>query len=469
MADRPLPDLSRPRRIHIVGVAGAGMSAIATVLAGMGHEVTGSDAAGGSALPRLEAAGVRVHIGHDPAWVEGAEMVAVSTAVPASDPEVSAAQRVGVPVVRRAEILASICRLKRTVGVSGTHGKTTTSSMLAVLMRHAGLRPSIIVGGDIAGIGSGAVWEPSGEWMVVEADESDGTFLELGCESIVVTSVSADHLDHYGTRQEIDAAFARFVDDAPGPAVICADDPGASQLIGGVCPPSRAWAYGLSERSRVTVSGISLGRFGAEFDLHDKERPRGRFAVAAPGLHNVLNATAAVTAAVSLGCGWDAARDGLAAFAGVGRRFELKGESGGVVFVDDYAHNPEKVAAALAAARDGGWPRVLAVFQPHRFTRTQALWREFGPALAGADILVVTEVYGAGEEPIPGVTGEMVATAAREASPGADVRYEPALEGAARLVAGLLRPGDLCLTMGAGDVTNLSAIIRDLLDGARSA
>lgn len=467
MDDEQLPDLSRPTRIHIVGVAGAGMSAIAAVLAGMGHEVSGSDAAGGGAVARLEAAGVRVHVGHDPAWIDGAEVVAVSTAVPSSDPEVAAAHRRGIRVVRRAQILAAICRLKRTIGVSGTHGKTTTSSMLAVLMRHAGLRPSMIVGGDVAGIGSGAVWEPAGEWIVVEADESDGTFLELGCESVVVTSVSADHLDHYGTRQEIDTAFRRFVEEVPGPAIICADDPGASPLIARVRPATRAWSYGLSERARVRVSGISLRRFVAEFDLHDDGRPRGRFAVAAPGLHNVLNAAAAVTAAVSLGCGWDAAREGIAAFEGVGRRFELKGDSGGVAFVDDYAHNPEKVAAALAAAGDGGWQRVVVVFQPHRFTRTQALWREFGPALAGADVLVVTDVYGAGENPIPGITGELVASAARDASPGADVRYERSLEDAARLLAGLLQPGDLCLTMGAGDVTKLSTMVKDLLDGGQ--
>lgn len=460
-----IPDLSRPRRVHIVGVAGAGMSAIATVLVAMGHHVTGSDAAAGPALERLKDAGVEVHVGHDPAWVDGAEIVAVSTAVPATDPEVQAANGRGINVTRRSQILAAVCREKRTVGVSGTHGKTTTSSMLAVVLRHAGSRPSMVIGGDVAGIGSGAVWEPDGEWMVVEADESDGTFLELGCEAVVVTSVSADHLDHYGTRQEIDAAFRRYVSVADGPAVICADDPGSKALIPAVVPPDRALTYGTWAGSRVRVSGIELRRFGVEFDLHEDGRPRGRFSVPVPGMHNVLNASAAITAAVSIGTGWDEARAGIASFGGVGRRFELRGESGGVSFVDDYAHNPEKVAAAIAAARDGRWERVVAVFQPHRFTRTQALWREFGPALAGPDVLVVTDIYAAGEDEIPGISGELIARAVRGASPGSDILYEPTIEGAARLLARLLRPGDLCLTMGAGDVTKLASMVISLREG----
>ena len=445
------------------------MSAIATVLAAMGHRVSGSDAAGGAPVGRLRDAGVDVHVGHDPAWIGDAEILAASTAVPASDPELRAARARGIPVLSRAQILAGICRQKRTVGVSGTHGKTTTSSMLAVVLRHAGFRPSMVIGGDVAGIGPGAVWDPQGEWMVVEADESDGTFLELGCESVVVTSVSADHLDHYGTRDEIDSAFRRFVSDAPGPAVICADDPGASALVADIEPEGRARTYGLSPGARFRAGEVSLERFGARFDLHEDGQPRGRFVLQAPGLHNVLNASAAITAAVSIGAGWEAAREGIAAFQGVGRRFELKGESRGVTFVDDYAHNPEKVSAALAAARDGRWDRIVAVFQPHRFSRTQALWREFGPALAGADILVVTAVYGAGEDPIPGVSGELVARAARESSPGSDIRFEPTLEGAARLLAGLLRPGDLCLTMGAGDVTRLPALVTARREGSTDA
>jgi UDP-N-acetylmuramate--alanine ligase len=455
------PDLSRPARVHVVGAAGAGMSAIATVLLEMGHRVSGSDAAGGYALERLRGLGAEVHVGHDAAWVGDADLVAVSTAVPAGDPEVRAARERGVRVVRRSEILAAICRQKRTIGVSGTHGKTTTASMLAVLLRHAGLRPSMVVGADIVGIGGGALWDPGGEWMVVEADESDGTFLELGCEAVVVTSVGSDHLDHYGTLERIEAAFRRFVSEAPGPAVICADDPGAAALGPYVDPPGRSWTYGVAPSARLRVSDVSLRRFGAGFDVAEEGGHRTRLEVSVPGMHNVLNASAAFAAAVSIGVGWEAAGEGIAAFEGAARRFELRGESAGVTFVDDYAHNPEKVAAALAAARDGGWKRVVAVFQPHRFTRTQARWRDFGPALAGADVLIVTDVYAAGERPVPGVTGELVARAAKEASPDSDVHYEPTLAGAERVLAGLLRPGDLCITLGAGDVTTLAGRLID--------
>ena len=460
-------DLSGHTRVHVVGVAGAGMSAIAEVLLAMGHTVSGSDASGGRALERLRDLGADVRVGHDPAAVEGADIVAVSTAVPPEDTEVAAAVQRGIAVVRRSEILGAICRQKRTIGVSGTHGKTTTAAMLSILLRQAGLSPSLIVGGDIVGLGNGAVWDPAGEWMVVEADESDGTFLELGCEAVVVTSVGPDHLDYYGTLEGVEAAFRRFVREAPGPAVVCADDPGAAALAPAI-PPARSVTYGVAPLASYRVSGVSLRRFGADFLIHDSVRRReGRCEIAVPGMHNVLNAAAAVAAAVSIGVGWEDALEGIAAYRGVGRRFELRGERAGVTFVDDYAHNPEKVAAALQAARDGRWQRIVAVFQPHRFTRTQALWKQFGPALAGADVLIVTDVYAAGEQSIPGVTGELVAAAVREASPRSDVRYEPSLDDVEVALSELLQPGDLCLTMGAGDVTTLPTRLID--DGGRGA
>ena len=459
-------DLSGRTRVHLVGVAGAGMSAIAEVLLAMGHTVSGSDAAGGKALERLRDLGADVRVGHDPAAVEGVDVVAVSTAVPPTDPEVAAAVQRGITVARRSEILAGICRQKRTIGVSGTHGKTSTAAMLSILLRHAGLSPSLIVGGDIVGLGNGAVWDPAGEWMVVEADESDGTFLELGCEAVVVTSVGPDHLDYFGTFDGVEAAFRRFVSEAPGPAVLCADDAGAAALAP-VIPPDRSMTYGVAPLARYQVSGVSLRRFGAQFVLSDaRQELEGRCEIAVPGMHNVLNATAAVVAAVSIGVEWGDALQGIAAYRGVGRRFELRGERAGVTFVDDYAHNPEKVAAALQAARDGGWERIVAVFQPHRYTRTQALWRQFGPALAGADVLIVTDIYAAGEQPIPGISGELIAEAVKEASPRSDVRYEPSLDDAERVLSELLRPGDLCLTLGAGDVTVLPA--RLIGDGDRS-
>ena len=455
--DAEIPDLARRSKIHVVGAAGAGMSAIATVLVQMGHGVTGSDAAGGPVLERLRAAGVQVHVGHDPSWVDGADLVAASTAVPAEDPELAEARARGIPVLRRSQILAAICRQKRTIGVSGTHGKTTTASMLAVLLHRAGLRPSMVIGGDIAGVGPGARWESEGEWLVVEADESDGTFLELGCDTVVVTSVGSDHLDYFQTPAGVEAAFRRFVSEAAGSVVLCADDPGAAALVSSVAPPERALTYGLSPHARIRVGEVTLGRFTAGFSISDGGEDRGRVELAVPGLHNVLNAAGAVAAATVAGVGWDEAREAIAGYAGVSRRFQWRGESAEVTFVDDYAHNPDKVAAALAAARDGGWQRIVAVFQPHRYTRTEALWREFGPALAAADVVVVTDIYPAGEKPIPGVDGSMIATAVREASPAVDVRYAPSLDDAERLLREVLRSGDLCLTLGAGDITELAA------------
>ena len=463
------PDLSSRRSVHIVGVAGSGMSAIATVLLGMGHRVSGSDASGGPALRRLRALGADVHSGHDPAWVGRAEILAVSSAVPGDDPEVVEALRRGIPVLRRSQLLAAICRRKRTIAVSGTHGKTSTSAMLAVLMRGAGMKPSMVIGGDIAGVGAGAAWEPDGEWLVVEADESDGTFLELGAEMVVVTSVGADHLDYFGTREAIESAFMQFAAAAPGPAVICDEDRGSASLAralqtlheaeasGATDVAPNVLTYGRGEGATIRISDVSLQRFGAEFSLSERGEDRGRFALAVPGLHNVINATGALAAATAAGVAWDPARSALAGYRGVGRRFEMRGRAGGVTFVDDYAHNPEKVSAAIAAARDGEWPRIVAVFQPHRYTRTEALWREFGPALAGLDVLIVTDVYPAGEARLPGVTGKLIADAVEASSPAVTVYYEPSLEDAERRLSEVLRPGDLCLTMGAGDVTTLPA------------
>jgi UDP-N-acetylmuramate--alanine ligase len=451
----PTPELLVPRWVHIVGVAGAGMSAIATVLAEMGHKVTGSDAAGGPVLARLERLGVEVHVGHVPDVAASADMVAVSSAIPDHDPEVVEARRRGVKVWTRSAVLAAVCRQRRTAAVSGSHGKTTTSSMLAVVLREAGWHPSVIVGGDIAGIGTGAIWDPAGEWMVVEADESDGTFVQLGAEVAVVTSVSSDHVDFYGTRHELDQAFARFLSEATGPAVVCLDDPGGAAVASRL--ERDLVTYGTSLESDVRIDGVELSGDSASFSLREGGRVHKPVHLSVPGLHNVLNATAAISVAASIGVPWDRAIEGLAAYRGVARRFERRGTAAGVTFVDDYAHNPEKVAAALATARDGSWSRVVAVFQPHRYSRTEALWREFGPALSEADVLVVTGIYAAGESPRAGVSGRLIADAVREASPGTDVRYVETLDEAEMLLRSELRVGDLCLTLGAGDITLLAS------------
>lgn len=444
------PDLSTPRRIHLVGIGGAGMSAIATVLAGMGHRVSGSDLRGSPALDRLRGLGIEVHVGHAGAQVGRAELVAISTAVGPANPEVAAARSAGIPVLRRAEVLSAITSARRTVAVAGTHGKTTTSSMLTLILLEAGWRPSFVIGGELNEIGSGAAWS-DGEWLVVEADESDGTFLELAAEVAVVTSVEPDHLDHYGSFPELVAAFGRFLAGAPGPRVACRDQPAAAR----VAEEAGAVTFGVHAAADYRIDALDLTRSGSRFSLVHEGSEVASVEMFVPGRHNAANGAAAAVAALLVGVPSEAVSNGLARFTGVARRYQLRGEWGGVTFVDDYAHLPGEVVPVLDAAALGGWSRVVCVFQPHRFTRTAALAPDFAHAFDGADLLVVTDVYGAGEAPIPGVSGKLVVDAVLDASPRLPVAYLP---GRTELVAYLranLRPGDLCLTLGAGDLTSL--------------
>jgi UDP-N-acetylmuramate--alanine ligase len=443
-------DLSRPRRIHVVGVGGAGMSAIAAVLAAMGHTVSGSDLKESGALTRLRALGVDVAVGHRAEHVADVDLVAVSTAVPPTNPEVVAADHAGIAVVRRAEVLAAIAATRRCIAVSGTHGKTTTSSMLALVLVAGGGRPSFIVGGELNEIGGGAVWD-DGELFVVEADESDGTFVELPADRVVVTSVEADHLDYFGSIDAIESAFDRFVAQAPGPNVVCVDDPLARQLA----ERHGALTYGTSHDADYAIVDVSSGRSWVRFALlHDGQR-LGELHLPVPGTHNARNATAALVAGLHLGVPFDVAAGALGRYAGVARRFEFRGSVDGVTLVDDYAHNPGKVAAVLAAAASGGWERVVCVFQPHRFTRTAALWRDFGPAFGDADLVAVTDVYGAGEAPVPGVTGKLVVDSVLDVFPWKRVAYLPRRVDVVSYLRDELRPGDLCLSLGAGDITAL--------------
>ncbi|MEY2421656.1 MAG: UDP-N-acetylmuramate--alanine ligase [Acidimicrobiaceae bacterium] len=448
-------DLTKPRRVHIVGVGGAGMSAIATVLVAMGHHVSGSDLKDSAGLRRLETAGVRVHVGHDAGHVGDADLVAVSTAIPERNPEVVAAKERDVPVVRRAEILAAIASTRRCVAVSGTHGKTTTSSMLALALVQAGLEPSFIIGGELNEIGGGAVWS-DGDLFVVEADESDGTFVELPAEIAIVTNVEADHLDFYGSLDAIEASFDRFL-QAPGPNVVCADDPIAARLG----RAHGAVLYGTSEDADVRIVDPVSQRSGSSFTLVRGDEVLGDLRLPVPGLHNMRNATAATIAALSLGAPFDACQSALARYAGVARRFEYKGRARGVTFVDDYAHNPGKVRALLEGARAGGWRRIVCAFQPHRYSRTAALAAEFGEAFDDADIVAIMDVYAAGEPPQPGVTGKLVVDAVLDRHPWKRVAWVPGRDDILTYLALELRPDDLCLTVGAGDVTSLSGEIVD--------
>ena len=444
-------DLSRPQSIHVIGIGGAGMSAIAEVLVAMGHRVSGSDQRPSPVLDRLHALGVDARVGHEADNIGAdVDLVAVSTAIDAGNPEVLAARASGVPVLRRAEVLAALTRLRRTIAVAGTHGKTTTSALLACALAAAGLEPSFVVGGTLAAFGSGARWG-SGEWLVVEADESDGTFLDLDVEMAIVTSVEPDHLEHYGGFEELVDAFALFLTGATGPRLVCADDPVAARLGAA----ASAGTYGFDPAAGVRIADYDVARGTTSVTLVSDGAELGRVRVPLPGRHNARNATAAVAAALLAGAAFDGAAAGVGGFEGVGRRSQVRGERDGVTYVDDYAHLPGEVAPTLAAAREGGWGRVVCVFQPHRFSRTEALWADFADAFDDADVVVVTEIYAAGEPPRPGVSGRLVADAVRDAHPGFRVEWLPERADVVAFLRRELQPGDLCLTLGAGDLTTL--------------
>lgn len=436
--------------VHVVGVGGAGMSGIATVLAGMGHRVSGSDLKDSSVLRRLRLQGVDVHVGHDAGHLPAAvDCLVVSTAIPDHNPEVRAAREAGVPVLRRAEALRAVTRTRRTVAVSGTHGKTTTSSMLALVLRSAGWSPSFLIGGEVNEVGANAVHD-EGDWLVVEADESDGTFVELEAEAVVVTNVEPDHLEHYGGFEGLVDAFREFL-AAPGPVVACADDRTSAALAAEV---EGAVTYGFAEGADHRLAGYEPRASGSHFVLRAPDGRAVEVDLPVPGRHNALNAAGAAAVALELGVEPDAVRSALGRFAGVSRRLEFRGRVDGVTVVDDYAHLPSEVRAAISAAREGGgWERVIAVFQPHRYSRTATLWRDFAHAFDEADVVVLTDVYAAGEPPRPGVSGELILRSVLEAGGAGRVLYLPRRADVEAHLPALARSGDLVLTLGAGDIT----------------
>ena len=448
-------DLSRPRAIHVIGAGGTGMAPITTVLAAMGHRVTGSDVKESPVIERLRALGVEVTIGQRAENIgPDVEAVTRSTAIPDTNVEVVETLRRGLPLLRRADALAGICAERRTIAVAGSHGKTTTTSMLALVLGEAGMRPSFIVGGELRS-GGNAVWdEPAGDdrgWFVVEADESDGTFLELGAEVALVTSVEPDHLEYWGGWPQLEAAFDRFVAAAPT-RVVCLDDDGAAAAGA----PHGAVTYGTTEGADYRMSDVTGGRTGTSFTVDRRGERLGEVVLPVPGIHNARNACAALATALEIGVPFEPAARALARYAGVARRFQFRGERDGVTFIDDYAHLPGEIRSMLAAARDGGWRRIVCVFQPHRYSRMAALPpTDFADAFDDADVLVLTEIYAQGEAPRPGVTGKRVLDAVLDAHPGRRAFWFPGRADLASNVRSILRPGDLCLTLGAGDLTLL--------------
>src|SRR5881296_3262675 len=441
----------RYQQIHFVGIGGAGMSGIAEILLNLGYRVTGSDIRRSETIERLEALGAKVFIGHEAAHVEGAHVVVYSSAVARDNIEVQVARQRAIPVIPRAEMLAELMRLKYGIAVAGTHGKTTTTSMVGAVLAEGRYDPTIIVGGRVANLGSNARLG-QGDYLVAEADESDGSFLKLAPTLAVVTTVDAEHLDHYGTLEAIREAFVAFVNKVPfyGAAVLCLDQPNIQLLIPRI--EKRIVSYGLESGADLVARRLHLSGMTSRFEVYQRDSLLGEVTLQIPGRHNVLNALAAIGVGLDLEIPFPVIQKALAGFSGVQRRFQILGRARGVTVVDDYGHHPAEIRATLAAAKAGFDCRVVTVFQPHRYTRTRDLRQEFLTAFNQADVLIVLDIYAAGEAPIPGVTAEDLAEGIR-AHGHRDVTY---LGGdRARVVTHLgevTRPGDLVLTLGAGDV-----------------
>ncbi len=450
------------QRIHLVGIGGIGMSGIAEVLLTLGYSVAGSDTRLSTITERLENLGATIFEGHQAAHVAGAHVVVVSSAVKADNPEVVEAHRRKIPVIPRAEMLAELMRLKYGIAVAGAHGKTTTTSLVASVLAAAHLDPTFVVGGRVNQAGTTAR-VGKGEYFVVEADESDRSFLMFAPVVAVVTTIDREHLDQYASLEDIQSAFLQFVNRVPfyGAAVLCLDEPNVQSIIPNVKRP--IITYGTSSQADLVISDVQLRGLGSAFRLTYKGDDLGMFELPhPPGIHNVRNAAAAAAVALYLNVASDLIREGLAKFAGVGRRFDVKGTVNNIVVIDDYGHHPAEIRATLEAARECKFNRLLVLFQPHRFTRTQHLWDDFVRAFNQADVLALVDIYPASEAPIPGITSEALANSIREAG-HKNVNYYHSMQDAIEFILREARPGDAVLTIGAGNVSRASNELMVLL------
>lgn len=442
------------RHLHFAGIGGAGMCGLAELLHREGLQVSGCDLQASEATARLQQLGIAVALGHDPSHLEGADVLVISSAVPASNPEVEAARAAGVPVIRRAEMLGEVSRLKWTVAVAGTHGKTTTTSLAGHILTAAGLDPTVAVGGRVHLLGAHARLGRS-QYLVCEADEYDRSFLALHPVLAVITNVEAEHLDTYGTVEAMEDAYVAFASRTPfyGATIACLDDPGVRRLLPRL--GRRVVTYGESPQADVSAREVSFSPAATHCRVVARGEELGPFAVPLPGRHVLADALAALAVALEVGVAFATAAAAVAAFTGVARRFERKGERDGAILVDDYAHHPTEVAATLQAARQA-FPsaRLVAAFQPHLFSRTQAFAREFGEALLGADLVLVLPIYPAREQPVDGVTHRLVVDAARRSGHRQVVPCD-SLEAALSTLAAVVRAGDVVLTLGAGNVVRL--------------
>ena len=452
----------RVKRIHFVGIGGIGMSGIAEVLLNLGYRVGGSDLAESETTQRLRKAGAEIVIGHRKENLRDADVVVTSSAVRPDNPEVAAAQERAIPVIPRAEMLAELMRLKYGVAVAGTHGKTTTTSLIATVLACGGLDPTAVIGGKLNIFGSNAKLG-QGELLVAEADESDGSFLKLSPTIAIVTNIDPEHLDHYRNLEEIQTAFLEFINKVPfyGLAVLCLDHENVQALIPQV--KKRYVTYGLSTQANYRAGSISFQGVMTSFRAFENDRELGRISIQMPGLHSVYNALATIATARELDLDFGVVQEALGSFSGVQRRFQIKGERGGIMVVDDYGHHPAEIKATLSAAQNGWGRRTVVIFQPHRYTRTRDLLREFFTAFNQADVLFLLDIYPAGEEPIPGVKAENL----YEGIKGHGHKDVTLVSDRKEILDHLLprlKSGDMVITLGAGDVWKIGETLMEELE-----
>jgi UDP-N-acetylmuramate--alanine ligase len=455
----------RVRHVHFVGIGGIGMSGLAEILRSLEFDVSGSDMKKSAVTHRLESLGVRVDVGHRTENVAGVDVVVYSSAIAPTNPEITEARALGIPVIGRAEMLAELMRVKYGVAIAGSHGKTTTTSLVATVLRAAGLDPTVVVGGKMAALGSNARLG-AGDLLIAEADESDGSFLRLTPTIAVVTNIDPEHLDHYGTHEQLKDAFVEFAARVPfyGLAVLCLDHPHVQDLLPRI--PRRHVTYGVSPQADYSARAIQFRGLSTSFNAFRRGEPLGGFTLKMPGAHNVLNCLAAIAVADELEVPLDVTKQALATFGGVARRFTVIGVAGGVTLVDDYGHHPAEIRATLDAAQRA-YPRedhrVIVAFQPHRYTRTRDLFEEFTRAFNQADVLLVTEVYAAGEAPIEGATAERLVQAIREHGHH-QAEYVPNKADLPDMLERIARPGDVVIALGAGDINQAVRTLKARLE-----
>ena len=443
----------KSKHIHFVGIGGIGMSGIAELLLNLGYKISGSDLQESDITRRLESLGGTINIGHDAAWINGADVVVISSAIAADNPEVQGAINSHIPVIPRAEMLAELMRLNKFgIAIAGSHGKTTTTSMVAWVLAQAGLDPTVVIGGKVDCLGGSNAKLGEGDFLVAEADESDGSFLKLAPVLEVVTNIDLEHLDFYSSIEEIKAVFLKFIDKIPfyGAVILCLDDTHVASILPKI--KKRILTYGLSSQANVYARGISTSGLNCRFEVCRENEVLGEIALSLAGVHNVYNALATVTVGLELGIPFNAIAAALQSFSGVQRRLQIKGERRDITVVDDYGHHPTEIRATLSALRDA-WPerRIVVLFQPHRYSRTSALAEDFYTAFHEADILLLTEIYGAGEAPIPGVTAEAMMNGIKQHG-HRHAYFEPTFDKLLDKAMEILAPGDVVLSLGAGNI-----------------